>query len=380
VTRVGHPAGLALLLALAFACSGGSDPADAGVDAGGGSAGFCEPPLRLCGDRCVSVENDPAHCGGCFETCPPSSFCDRGGCTTLCSPGLAECGAACADLMTDRAHCGACNQACAGDRMCIGGTCVCPEGTLDCNQACVDVTKTAAHCGGCNQPCDPDELCSDSLCVCRTGTREANCTDGVDDDCDDLVDCDDPDCDGATRRCMGACGVGIETCMGAAWGACEGGNGEAELCGDGVDQDCDGADERNPDGWEPNDDCSQCRLVQPDPDPNLRIQARFDSVDDAVDCFRFVADDGVSYREYINLQLLDIPEGNDYDLYLYESQSKCESRDALAISNNFDNQDESISYGESFGTSDSGTYFIRVVRYSGWSCTDDYTLVIDGLD
>ena len=36
--------------------------------------------------------------------------------------------------------------------------------------------------------------------------------------------------------------------------------------------------------------------------------------------------------------------------------------------------------GESFGTSDSGTYFIRVVRYSGWSCDEDYALVINGLD
>ncbi|MCB9645928.1 MAG: hypothetical protein H6730_04920 [Deltaproteobacteria bacterium] len=369
-----------LALTLVTACSGEEGPVASTPDAGGTSAGFCEPPLQLCGDRCVSTQNDPNHCGACFNTCPASSFCDRSSCATICSPGLAECGAACADLMTDRAHCGECNHACPGDRMCIDGDCVCPDGTEACGTACVDVTKTAAHCGACNQPCDFDELCSDAQCVCRTGTRETNCTDGVDDDCDDLVDCMDPDCDGATRRCMGACGVGIETCMGTTWGACEGGSGEAEICGDGVDQDCDGADLRNPDGWEPNDDCSQCRLVQPEPDPDLRISARFDSVDDQVDCFRFVADDSAYYREYIELRLTDIPAGNDYDLYLYESQSKCQARDALAVSDAAGNASESISYGESFGTSDSGTYFIRVVRYSGWSCDEDYALVINGLD
>ena len=96
--------------------------------------------------------------------------------------------------------------------------------------------------------------------------------------------------------------------------------------------------------------------------------------------FGFVADDSAYYREYIELRLTDIPAGNDYDLYLYESQSKCQARDALAVSDAAGNASESISYGESFGTSDSGTYFIRVVRYSGWSCDEDYALVINGLD
>lgn len=30
----------------------------------------CNDPLRLCADRCVDVETDPLHCGGCGNACP----------------------------------------------------------------------------------------------------------------------------------------------------------------------------------------------------------------------------------------------------------------------------------------------------------------------
>ena len=55
-----------------------------------------------------------------------------------------------------------------------------------------------------------------------------------------------PDCiDGETRACgtdEGACVAGTETCTGRAWGACAGAvEPVPETCGDGADQDCDGA-------------------------------------------------------------------------------------------------------------------------------------------
>lgn len=366
---------MGIYLGLLVAC-GQSEPGIEPVP----SNGLCEAPLRLCGDDCVSVDNDPNHCGACDTACDPGSFCDKGACTAVCSSDLAECGGACADLQTDRAHCGQCGEACATDRMCIGGSCVCPPGTEDCSGECTDIQSAVAHCGQCNMACESDEICSASSCVCRTGTRETNCTDGQDDDCDGLVDCLDPDCEGATRRCNGACGAGVETCERASWGACVGGSGEAEICGDGVDQDCQDGDLRSPDTWEPNDDCSQCRLIQPGDDPDRFIEARFDSVDDRVDCYRFNADDGVSYRETIRLKLENIPVGHDYDLYLYQGLSACQNQDSLALSISTSNADENIEWGEAFGTSDSGTYFIRVVRFVGYSCTDDYKLTIDGLN
>lgn len=357
---------------------GGEPEAGPGPDAGAARS-FCEAPLRACGDDCVSVANDPRHCGACFTECPEGSFCDRGGCSEVCSPGTTECAGACADLSTDRAHCGGCNQPCAGDRMCVGGGCVCPPGTEDCGGACVDVQTSLRHCGQCNLACENDELCSAGECVCRTGTRETDCTDGFDDDCDGLVDCADPDCEGATRRCNGSCGAGAETCASGAWGECVGGSGEAEICGDGVDNDCVGGDERAPDAFEPNDDCTQCPFLQPEADPMLTLVASFDSVDDGVDCFRFVAEDNTSYRERIRITLDQIPEGHDYDLFLYVDQQACQAQDALAYSIELGDADESIDWGEAFGVSDSGTYFVRVVRFSGHSCTDGYRLTVDGL-
>ena len=77
---------------------------------------------------------------------------------------------------------------------------------------------------------------------------------------------------------MGACGPGVETCLSdGQWGMCEGGNGESEICGDGIDQDCDGSDLRMPDSFEPNDSCGLCKYLTATVDPQKEsISASFD--------------------------------------------------------------------------------------------------------
>ncbi|MCS6798670.1 MAG: VWA domain-containing protein [Myxococcota bacterium] len=85
--------------------------------------------------------------------------------------------------------------------------------------------------------------CDDTQAAVRVGATEA--CNGVDDDCDGVVD---PGCeclDGQVRACgssIGACVPGEQRCAGGAWGACEGGVAPAsrDAC-DGRDDDCDGA-------------------------------------------------------------------------------------------------------------------------------------------
>ena len=179
------------------------------------------------------------------------------------------------------------------------------------------------------------------------------------------------------------CGAGTQTCQGdGTWAACEGGNGSMEICGDGIDQDCDGSDLRNLDSWEPNDTCAQCALLSTDTDPMTTINGRLDSVDDNVDCYKFTVSDDYNFgfREHINLALTNIPTGTDYDLFLYRNRTDCDNNTQLGSSQETGNTNEAIEFAEAFNFDDAGTYYIRVVRYSGYSCTADYALAVDGLN
>jgi hypothetical protein len=349
---------------------------DASTD---GRVDECEVPTELCGTRCVNTQNDGRNCGACGMECAAGSFCSAGMCSRTCPTGTVACGGSCADLATDRSHCGMCDNACADDEDCRGGSCTCPEGYTRCDGACVNPDSNPDNCGVCGRTCEVDQICSMGMCTCAAGARETECTDMLDDDCDGMIDCEDPDCMEATRPCMGVCGPGVETCDGAGtWGACEGGSGEAEICGDGIDQDCDGTDPDNPDDFEPNDDCDSCPLISTMTDPVITINARFDSVSDRVDCFTFLADDSLA-GENIEIDLTNIPSGHDYDVFLYRNYDDCTERNALVSGVNSLNEDEHLFWGERFAIDDGGTYYIRVTRFRGHSCTDDYSLSVDGL-
>jgi hypothetical protein len=373
--------------ALAVAgCSG--DDGLARMDGGGLDSGRCTEFSDMCGSRCVDLGSDPMNCGLCGNACPAGGFCSMGECTRTCSPPLTACDASCVDIATDRAHCGGCGAPCGDDEECRGGACGCPDGYSNCDGVCVDIDQDEGNCGVCGRVCATDQVCNAGSCSCSAGARESACDDGTDDDCDGMIDCADEDCVGATRPCTGMCGAGVETCEGGdVWGMCVGGSGEAEICGDGIDQDCDGFDVRMPDGFEPNDTCADCFQLMPmgsgDPvDPNVFLNARFDSVDDDIDCYKLIAsDEGGIAREFIRVDLTEIPSGHDYDIYLYESLDDCNMRrNALASSTNVGNADDHIAWGERFATSDSGTYYIIVDRYRGYSCTDDYRLAVNGLN
>ncbi len=81
------------------------------------------------------------------------------------------------------------------------------------------------------QRCGADRVWG--ACVGEVRPVEETCN-GVDDDCDGSVD------EGLMRACVGACGAGLQACVGGAWSACAGRAPAPETC-NGVDDDCNGS-------------------------------------------------------------------------------------------------------------------------------------------
>jgi cysteine-rich repeat protein len=213
---------------------------------------------------------------GCLAGTPPDCS-DADICTDdSCSPSLNRCDHV-FDPMNDPSCLTAPETACfdgidndndgstdCADSDCLGasdGPCqtgqpgVCAAGTYECR----DLSRQCmAH--GLPQP----ELCSDGLdndCDGLTdgadpdcqAAIETDCFDGLDNDADGSTDCADPDCAGARD---GACPTGLPGICAGGTAECSGGaricrqNDQpgAELCNDGLDNDCDGSvDTADPD-------------------------------------------------------------------------------------------------------------------------------------
>ena len=350
----------------------------------------CDPataPDEICGD---DFDND---CDGeTDEECPDCQPEEREECASECGEGFRACedgvfGACSAPLpaeevcddddndcdgLADEALERECSTSCGdGSELCGRGewvecdaptVCDCEDGATD-TQACGLCGDRTRSCGGSawgdwggcegEGECEPGEIqyqdCGfGSLGICALGLQQ--------------------------RSCDGSCGW-------AAWSACAGAIEPIdELCGDGVDQDCDGDDLVEEDVYEPNDSCTDAWDLGLEPVAAVAT-GYMSSIGDDNDYFVFETDDGISITslEHIVVTLEDIPRGTDYDIFLYRGLEACVTNAHLASSALAGDLDEEIDWEESRGVEDGGNWYVRVSRFSGASCEDRYRLQVTGL-
>ncbi len=285
-----------------------------------------------------------------------------------------------------------------------------------------DCTGTDAQCDclstdgdgdgyGIGAACSPID-CDDGDSNVNPGASEA--CNGVDDDCDGSIDegfdsdgdgwttcegdCNDGNsgtfpgavevCDGADQDCDGIVDEGYDS-DGDGWSSCGGdcvdtnssiNPGQTDTC-NGTDNDCDGIVDENAagDGYENNDTSSVAPTVGTD-DTSITLYATFQYSSDVDDWYAISTTDdtNVICDEFnVSASLTSIPGGTDYDLYIYD-----EGLNLLDWSENLSNNDEAVAWVPgclSWGD-DGGTYYIRVRRWSGWSCSDTYRLDVSNSD
>lgn len=205
-------------------CNGLDDDCNGQVDdlAAQACTTSCGPGQQTCiagvWGSCSANHPLPEACNGVDDNC--DGLIDNGltrGCTTACGSGMETCSAG---------TWGACSAKAATPETCNGVDDDC-DGVVDngVTQACT------TSCGAGRQTCFNGAWGS-----CSAPTPVAETCNGLDDNCNGQID------DGLSRGCSSKCGVGTETCAAGAWGSCSARQPLTEICGNGIDEDCSGAD------------------------------------------------------------------------------------------------------------------------------------------
>jgi probable HAF family extracellular repeat protein len=145
---------------------------------------ICEPPTCNFDGSCDLGEN----CNSCPDDCVSndgSQSCGDG----ICQPGIGE------DCLSCASDCRSKQKGSPSSRFCCGADVGCTDARCNADTWICDDTQPASSCCG-DGACDPGENQCDCPVDCGASAffTEANCTDGVDNDCDSLTDEADRDC------------------------------------------------------------------------------------------------------------------------------------------------------------------------------------------
>jgi hypothetical protein len=106
----------------------------------------CLAGQTFCDGACVSLANDPLHCGGCGVVCAGDLPCIEASCQCA-DPETSACpGRVCRNLYVDVWNCGACGMACDIGQRCESGACACQEPTSPQRVQLTDLTALRAGC------------------------------------------------------------------------------------------------------------------------------------------------------------------------------------------------------------------------------------------
>lgn len=158
------------------------------------------------GEGCAKGVCYPRSCGDAGPVCPLQAVCVDGGCVADPCVGEVCDGGACVALKRTEGSFPRCEPTSCNTTKCPSGA-VCRDG------GCVDVSCTDLTCAS-------GRACDGGICQLCTGLEVDNCTNGVDDDCDGLTDCEDPDC--LFKACVNSANLCMMNTTCRADGGCEG--------------------------------------------------------------------------------------------------------------------------------------------------------------
>jgi hypothetical protein len=213
---------------------------------------FADPALARCPKE--------RRCHG--KCCPKHAHCNNHQ-KCKCNRGYTKCGKHCRDLLTDERNCGSCGHRCPDGKTCRNGHCkavssqTCGNGVREGTEQCDGADLGAATCASLGFV-SGTLACTGNCTYDTSGCTGVACT--LASDCPDMTaDCKTASCvSGACQYTdnaqigqpcfdngVGACrGSGTYMCNGSGVVVCNitqpGATPKAEVCGNGIDDDCDG--------------------------------------------------------------------------------------------------------------------------------------------